>query len=90
MAGAPVTGIPEAQSGCMYSALARTCGDQTLPIWGPEHGLLFTANSVVLLRELPLNKIPPTDLLVTLDPKNQLSVHPGTPPDRPDRLGAAQ
>ena len=32
----------------MYSALARTCGDQTLPIWGPEHGLLFTANMVAL------------------------------------------
>ena len=48
MAGAPVAGVPEALSGCMYSALVRSCGDQTLPVWGPEHGSLFTANMVAL------------------------------------------
>ena len=48
MAGIPATGIPEALLGSTYSALKRSCGDQVLPIWGPELGSLLTANMVAL------------------------------------------
>ena len=48
MAGPPVTGVPLAQPGSTYDALLRSSGDQIVPIWGPLHGSLFTANMVAV------------------------------------------